>query len=212
MKKSIGILGGTFDPIHHGHLRLAIEAQETLNIDEVRLIPARQSPHRQPPYASEEQRLKMIELATAEINGVIVDDRELQREGRSYTIDTVKSLRNEFSQSTIALIIGMDAFKTFNSWRDWMSILDYVHIILVDRPESDENFSDLELKDYYLKNKSEKMSDAMQTPAGQILKIEIPKLEISSTHIRQQLINDLDVRYLLPTKVIDYIKEESLYH
>jgi nicotinate-nucleotide adenylyltransferase len=212
MKKSIGILGGTFDPIHHGHLRLAIEAQEALEIEEVRLIPARQSPHRQPPQASPEQRLKMIELATANIEGVIVDDRELHREGKSYTIDTVKSLRDEYSQSTIALIVGMDAFKTLNTWRDWMSILDYVHIILADRSESTADFSEPELKEFYLQNKSTNLSDAMQRPAGQILKIDIPKLDISSTHIRQQLVNNLDVRYLLPTNVNDYINEESIYH
>ena len=142
MKKSIGILGGTFDPIHHGHLRLSIGAKEILKFDEVRLVPARQSPHRQPSHASPQQRLKMIELAIAESKGVIVDDRELHRDGKSYTIDTVKSLRNEFIQSTIALIIGMDAFKTLKRWRDWLYILDYVHIILADRPESTPDLSD----------------------------------------------------------------------
>ena len=121
-------------------------------------------------------------------------------------------MRSEFEQTPIALIIGMDAFKTFNSWCDWGSILDYSHIILAERPGDPTSFSDKELEDYYLQYKSQNVSDALEMPAGQILKIDIPMLEISSTQIRHQLSNDLDVSYLLPTKVIDFINEESLYY
>lgn len=212
MNKTIGILGGTFDPIHNGHLRLAIETREALNINEVRLIPVKTPAHRQLPEASPAQRLKMIELAIADIHGMVADDRELRREGISYMIDTVKSLRSEFEQTPVGLIIGMDAFKTFNRWQDWGSILDYVHIILVDRPGEPAVFSDRQLEDYYLQYKNENIAEVLQTPAGQILKIDIPMLDISSTHIRHKLSNGLDARHLIPTSVMDYINEESLYH
>lgn len=212
MKNAMGILGGTFDPIHNGHLHLAIETQKALDIEEIRLIPVQQPPHRQTPHASPKQRLNMIELAIADLKGIVADDRELQREGISYTIDTVKSLRNEFEQIPIALIIGMDAFQTLNSWRDWSSILDYVHIIIADRPGNPAHLSNLELEDFYLQYRSENHSDALQMPAGQILKFDIPMMDISSTQIRYRLSNNLDARNTLPTKVIDYIHEESLYH
>ncbi|MGH8120697.1 MAG: nicotinate (nicotinamide) nucleotide adenylyltransferase, partial [Gammaproteobacteria bacterium] len=132
--KPIGILGGTFDPVHHGHLRLAIECCERLALAEVRLVPLRVPPHRKPPRASPEHRLAMLKLAAENKNNLIVDDSELRRKTISYTIDTVSTLRKSSGRTPLCLLLGTDAFNMLHTWHRWQALLDYVHVVIAERP------------------------------------------------------------------------------
>jgi nicotinate-nucleotide adenylyltransferase len=136
MKPAIGLLGGTFNPIHNGHLRLALEIYERLSLTEVRLIPSAQPPHRTIPSVSSELRLEMVQAAIAGVTGLTADDRELQRDGPSYMIDTLISLRAEYPDNPLCLILGSDAFMNLNSWHQSAQIINLAHIIVVRRPNT----------------------------------------------------------------------------
>lgn len=211
MVKPIGILGGTFDPIHHGHLRLALEVYEALELEEVRLIPSLIPPHRDTPHASNDQRQTMLQLATEDVNNVVVDERELRREGTSYTIDTLKDLHHELKDVPLCMILGMDAFQQINSWNSWMNLLEYAHIIVADRPGSNTRFDHPDVADLYKKHSVEDRRSIRDQLCGHILKIDLPMLDIASTNIRELLVENKQVRYLLPDSVISYIFNEGLY-
>ena len=131
----IGILGGTFDPVHFGHLRLAVEMYQDLGLQEVRLVPCRIPPHRNAPQASPEQRLAMLRLAIEHELGLRVDQRELQRDGPSYMVDTLQSLRDELGPDTpLSLILGMDAFDDIDTWHRWEELIQLAHFIVIQRP------------------------------------------------------------------------------
>ena len=209
--KPLGVLGGTFDPIHHGHLRLALECYERLALDEVRLIPLHTPPHRHVPIAEPAHRLAMLQLAVAEHSALVADDREIQRSGVSYTIDTLRSLREQRNSQPLCTIMGLDAFQTLDSWRDWRLILEYSHIIVVNRPGSPVSFESEEIAHLFEKNSVTDPSDLQQQPAGTILKIDIPMLDISATRIRQLVSEKRDTHFLLPDSVINYIEQHDLY-
>lgn len=132
----IGLLGGTFDPVHHGHLRIALEAKEALGLTEVRFIPCRQPPHRGDASATAQQRLDLLRLACGDMPGFAVDTRELERPGPSYMVDTLASLRAERGDEPLCLILGWDAFLGLPGWHRWQNLLDYAHLAVVQRPGS----------------------------------------------------------------------------
>ena len=132
--KMIGIFGGTFDPIHYGHLRSALEVKEIFGLTEVRLIPSAQPPHREQPAATALMRLQMLELAVKNQPGLIIDTRELNRSGVSYMVDTLKSLRKEFKDEPLLLFIGSDAFNNLKTWYQWQHLFDFAHIVVMTRP------------------------------------------------------------------------------
>jgi nicotinate-nucleotide adenylyltransferase len=209
--KPIGLLGGTFDPVHFGHLRLTLEIVQRLDLQELRLVPLHVPPHRESPHATAEQRYAMLQIAIADVDCLHVDKRELHREGVSYTIDTIKSLRIEIGNTPLCLLLGMDAFKSIDTWHQWEELLTFAHIIIADRPGTalpndamaiQELIDEHSVDDYLLLH---------QTRAGKILHIPIPMLDISSTHIRQQISKRNNVRFLLPDAVIDYIHANHLY-
>lgn len=208
---AIGILGGTFDPVHFGHLRLALEVRQQLGLEQVRLIPLYQPPHRAAPVASAEQRLAMLQLAVRKTDGLVIDDCELARAGTSYTIDTVRMLRESSPQQSLCLIIGMDQFQKFDSWREWSSLPDYVHIILVDRPGMDNSIEHPALARFYRSRLTDDTSIITDKPAGAMLKVSVPLLDISSSRIRELLHAGDSTKFLLPDAVINYIEENDLY-
>ena len=130
----IGIFGGTFDPIHYGHLRPASEIRRTLNLDALYLVPAANPPHRPSPVATPAQRLTMLELALTEFPELQVDDRELQRGGISYTVDTLRSYRSQYPQAALALLVGTDAFDGIETWHQWQQLPELAHIVVMQRP------------------------------------------------------------------------------
>ena len=138
MNRSLAIFGGTFDPIHFGHLRTALELMQRLEFDELRMLPCHMPPHRDNPLAAPSQRLGMLQLAVQEVSELGVDDREIERGGVSYMVDTLQSFRDELGASvSLSLVVGMDSFLTLPKWYEWERIPDLAHIVVVARPGSE---------------------------------------------------------------------------
>lgn len=211
----IGTLGGTFDPVHNGHIRLALEAQQQLKLDQVRLIPVNIPAHRSKPVTSPAHRLAMITLAIENEPDLYVDTRELESEDISFTINTLKSLRQELSDDALCLIVGRDAFEKIDSWKDWQDLLDYAHIIVANRPDismdkSTNNIS-LELQRWIENHQITDHALLKNNLSGNIVFINIPMLDISSSMIRQCYSEHQTTDKLLPTIIQTYIKDNHLY-
>lgn len=211
---AVGILGGTFNPVHFGHLRMAEELAESLKLETVRFIPAAKPPHKHAPVISAEQRAAMVKLAIQDNPRFVFDDCELRRNGASYTLDTLSSLRAELGESTsLILFMGSDAFTQFDTWHCWRDIIKLCHIALVARPPQHGHPQPLSaaletfLQDHYSEN-----ADALHhAPFGVITMRTITALDISSTAIRHALQHGRSVHYLMPESVIDFIHVNHLY-
>ena len=203
----IGVLGGTFDPVHYGHLRTALEVVEHFGLSTLRLIPGNVPPHRQQPVASPQQRLAMLQLAIAQEPCLQADDRELRREGYSYSFDTLASLRQEIGQEMPLLFtLGFDAFLKFQDWHRWNEILAQTHLVVVQRP----GYS-LPPAGWYESRLSTDPNELCSTPAGRIYPFAVTALDISATRLRDALRLGHNPRYLLPDSVLDYIHTHQLY-
>jgi len=208
--KAIGILGGTFDPIHLGHLRLALELYEALDLAKVHLIPCHQPVHRKSPAASPDQRLAMVKCAVANEQALHADDREIRRQGPSYMVDTLISLREEFPDSPLCLLIGIDAFLGFPSWNRWKEILGLAHIVIAHRPQYHLPSTGI-VSDLLKERLQHEISYIHENMAGGILLRPITALEISASDIRKLIAMGRNPRYLLPDEVFNYIKQHGTY-
>lgn len=206
----IGILGGTFDPVHTGHLRTALEVREALGLDEIRLIPCRVPPHRPEPVASSEQRTRMLQAAIAGHPGFVIDERELQRTGPSWMLDTLVSLRRDFPGKGICLIIGMDAFRGLPSWHRWRELPDYCHLIVMTRPGVKLPETG-ELGEFIAMRRVQGVRSLEQQSAGLLLFQQVSYLEISGTQIRSLLAAGGHADFLVPDSVLSIINEQGLY-
>ncbi|WAJ38405.1 nicotinate-nucleotide adenylyltransferase [Pseudomonas sp. GOM7] len=208
--RRIGLLGGTFNPVHIGHLRAALEVAEFMQLDELRLIPSARPPHRDAPQATAEQRLAMVELAVADEPRLSVDDRELRRDRPSYTVETLESIRSELApDDQLFLLIGWDAFCGLPSWHRWQELLEYCHLLVLQRPDADSEAPEA-LRDLLA---ARSVSDplSLSGPGGQISFIWQTPLAVSATQIRQLLASGRSARYLLPDAVLAYIQAHQLY-
>lgn len=208
--RPIGIFGGTFDPIHYGHLRSAFEMLQALDFEEVRFIPCGDPPHRGVTYATAEQRSQLVELAIDGQDGFVSDDRELTRGGLSYTIDTLESLRKEFPGRSLGLIVGMDAFLGLPGWHRWDEILDIAHIIVAHRPgwkAPDIGALGGLISDFG----THRVKDLHTATAGRVHIHAVTQLEISSTEIRDLVAAGRDPRFLMPDAVRDEILNSRIY-
>ncbi|MDD5580439.1 MAG: nicotinate-nucleotide adenylyltransferase [Methylobacter sp.] len=203
----IGIFGGTFDPVHYGHLRSAVEVKDIFGLAEIRFIPGANPPHREQPAAMAIMRLQMLELAIKNQPGLTCDTRELEREGYSYTVDTLKSLRQEFPRKSLLLFIGSDAFNGLTTWHQWQRLFDYAHIVVMTRPCFDVQ----ELDDFYKVRQTEEITELTQHTSGKLFFQRITQLDISATAIRQLISEKKNPGFLLPDSVIEYIKQHRLY-
>ncbi len=207
---SLAIFGGTFDPIHIGHLRSAIEVRELLACDELRFIPSCQPPHRAEPIATSEQRLRMLELAIGDEPRLAVDAREIERNGPSYTIDTLTELRAEIgAQCALYLILGMDAFASLATWKRWRELLSFAHIVVMQRPgrELPKSGAVAELLQQHRVDAA-----ALRTAAhGAIAVVQLTRLPISASAIRDLIRSQRSPRYLLPDAVLQFIRTNRLY-
>jgi nicotinate-nucleotide adenylyltransferase len=207
----IGILGGTFDPIHFGHLRPALDMQQALGFEELRLLPCRQPPHRDQPHAAPEQRLTMLQLATLGEAGLSIDERELHRDGPSYMVDTLLSLRAELGDdSCLALLIGMDALHGLDRWQRWRELVDLCHLVVATRPgwSAPQQGAVADLV------RERQVADAAllrALPAGKLMFCPVTALDISASRIRALVADGKSARYLLPDAVLEYIQMTGLY-
>jgi len=208
--QSIGLFGGTFDPIHHGHLRLAIELYERLELAEVRFIPVAQPPHRYQPIASAHLRLAMVKAAITGVKGLTLDDRELGRPGFSYTVDTLRSLREEYPTHSLCFILGMDAFLGLPQWYQWEHLITLAHLLVVQRADTLVPQAHI-MHDFLISHQLRTPEELLTQPAGGIWLEEIPRLNISSTQIRDLIATGRNPHYLLPNPVLDLIHIYQLY-
>ena len=206
----IGIYGGTFDPIHYGHLRSALEVAEQLSLLKVLMIPSAQPPHRETPEVSAQHRWQMLQLALNGQTRLLADDREILRDGPSYTYDTLVSLREELGSQPLCLIQGADVFARFNTWHRWRELPDLAHIIVMSRAGERVTWSD-EVKQQFAQAKASDAAELLCSPAGKICEVAVTPLQISATDIRQRLSQQKEVRYLIPDSVLTYIERHQLY-
>jgi nicotinate-nucleotide adenylyltransferase len=208
--KAVGLLGGTFDPVHYGHLRAAVEVRDQLGLDEMRLLPSGTPPHRPPPGASPEHRRAMLEIAIAGAPGLLVDDRELHRPGNSYMVDTLADIRSELADVPLLLLIGQDAANALDQWHQWQRLFDLAHLVIMRRPDSEASYTE-ELRAEMSRRTVDPASMPGGRLAGRVSSLEISQLDISSTAIRDMLAAGRSPDYLLPGAVIDYIRRNGLY-
>ncbi len=209
-KKAIGIFGGTFDPVHYGHLRAALEAMESLQLQDFRMLPAGTPPHRANTFAPAEHRLAMLKLALSRYPELQVDEREVRREGASYMVDTLSEIRRKEGDAPILLMIGQDAVNVLDKWHEWRSLFDLAHLVIMRRPESKHIYSGALFEQVQPRLVSDPLA-LQNSPSGLVLPLEVTQLAISSTEIRRQIYAGLSPRFLLPDPIIDYILEHSLY-
>ncbi len=211
----MGILGGTFDPIHYGHLRLAEEMLELAHLQKIYFIPAGTPPHRESPQVSAQHRSAMVKLAIADQPAFVLDSREVERITPCYTVDTLRELRAELGMALpLCLLMGGDAFLQLHTWHEWEQLFDLAHIVVGYRP----GFTLVDrihtatpaLRSHYQQRLCN-ADDLSQHPAGGIVELAIPKLEISATLIRSRVAENRSIRYLLPNAVADYIHQHHLY-
>ncbi len=213
MFKLIGLLGGTFNPIHYGHLRMAQELADALSLTEIRFIPSANPPHKTEPTVSAQHRAEMVQLAIADNPVFKLDTRELNRQGASYMIDTLISLREEFGDNvSLCLIMGSDAFSKLDSWHRWDELLNYCHIVLVQRPDNQTQPKlSGQLTVFLADNYTENNDDLTEKSAGYIHMQQITAQEISASKIRENIKLVKNLRYLTPNAVIQFIEANHLY-
>ena len=209
--RSTAIFGGTFDPIHNGHLRSAVELREVLGVDELRLMPSHRPPLRDTPNASSEQRLAMAAAAIAGEPGLALEDRELRRDKPSYSAETLRELRADLTADhALIFIVGSDAFNQLHRWKDWRGIFEQAHLLVLERPGYSLSPSpevSAHLSDRWLER-----ADALKTiPFGKVCRLQLSQLAISATDIRKRVADGRSVRYLLPDAVQTYIFDQRLY-
>ena len=213
----LGIFGGTFDPIHHGHLRLAQEALEQCGLAAVHFIPSGMPPHRNVPHASAQHRLDMVRLALQNNLAFTLDEREIHRTDPCYTVDTLTALRTEFGMHRpLCLLMGGDVFLMLHTWHEWKRLFELAHIVVMQRAGGHPLGNAMKKADAALRNEYHaRLAPSPRvlgdSPAGVILVANMPALEISATDIRRRCSEEKSIRYLLPGAVGRYIQSHHLY-
>lgn len=223
----IGVFGGTFDPIHNGHLRIALDVQQQLSLSCVHFIPCKNPVHRDEPMLGAEQRLHLLRLAIQDQSSFVADDREIQRVGPSYMIDTLESLATDYPQQPLLLMIGADAFAGFDQWHRWQEILERAHLVLMQRPGLSQIYSPdsysqelaHELRQRIVgqaTDSPQKISGNLQQllakkSAGSIICVPVTQLKISASEIRKKLKMGQGIDYLLPESVRQEVINQQYY-
>lgn len=206
----IGLLGGTFDPIHIGHLRCALDLCDELQLSHLKLIPAFIPPLRDQPQVSAAQRLDMLRLAIAGEGRLQVDERELQRPGPSYSLDTLKELRVEFGSQPLLFAIGADAFANLHRWHQWEALFDYAHIIVMGRP-THGGVADPRVLAQLQQRQVEDVGALADCAHGGLYQTRFVGLPISASGIREKVLRGESIRYLVPDAVCQYIRTNGFY-
>jgi len=209
MLRTIGIFGGTFDPVHRGHIAIAQDFRQQLQLDELRLVPARVPPHRAPTQASGEDRLAMLQLATANTE-LVVDDRELKRDGYSYTIDTFDSLRRELGDDvSLVLCLGSDAFSQLDTWQRWQELLACAHLAVALRADAAREFNPA-IRQLVERHQTSSAMALKNTTSGCLWLAQLSQIPVSSTQVRQALAATHTSPDVHPD-VLNFIQQRGLY-
>lgn len=208
----IAMLGGTFDPVHLGHLRTAVELRMMLTLDGVHMVPAAQPPLRDRPRVSSQQRLALLRMAIGDTPGLLADPCELEREGPSWSVDSLADLRERYgSQARLVMALGHDAFLKLADWRQPERILELAHVVVVDRPDHEQALPEA-LKPLFAGREVDGVEALMAGPAGRLLRLRLPsRMAISASFVRDSLVDGTSVRYLLSESVEAEIRRLGLY-
>ncbi|MCB5160651.1 nicotinate-nucleotide adenylyltransferase [Marinomonas sp. E8] len=208
---SLAIMGGTFDPVHNGHLRTAVEILDRFGYSSLKLIPCFQPVHKGKPGVSPQQRLDMVRLAISGDARLSVDAREIEREGPSYSIDTLKNIRAEIGADTpLIMVLGMDSFLSLPTWSQWQELTKYAHIFVVSRPGWEPDLIS-ELSAFCEKYRANSSYELQCAPSGRLWFETLTPLGISSSMIRSLASKNESIAYLLPEPVQEYIEQHQLY-
>ena len=207
MPRLICVFGGTFDPVHYGHLKPLDELQQHLAADAVHILPASVPPHRPPPLANSEQRLNMMQLALREYPAFTLDTRELERSGPSWTVLTLQSFRQQYPDASLCLVMGSDAFNGLGSWYHWQQIPQLANIIVIERAGM-ETAARPEWAAGHLVRDADSLRNSK---CSSILFVSLKGYDISATAIRKRVGEGLDVGGMLPDEVIGYIRRNGIY-
>ena len=210
MNQATAIFGGTFDPVHFGHLRAASEVKEMLDIDDFRLLPAGMPPHRTSTHADGEHRLAMLRLAVADYPDLVVDDREIRREGASYMVDTLVDIRRESGDRPLLLIVGQDAANQLDGWHELTNLLNLTHLVIMTRPSATHDYS-AELDSFLQKRVVSDSAQLFSQSEGLVHYLNVTQLAIASTNIRNLISLGQSPRFLLPDRVLAYAGYHRLY-
>ncbi|MGJ8522131.1 putative nicotinate-nucleotide adenylyltransferase [Carnimonas sp. R-84981] len=211
-ERRVAMFGGTFDPIHIGHLRSAVELREVLGIDHLHMIVNRLPPHRETPGISAADRLAMVKAGVGDTPGLIVDAREVEREGPSWSLLTLKSLREEYgADARLVMAIGMDSYQHLDQWHQVEALFEVAHVVVIDRPGSDFTPSQplLELVEPHRVDSLEALFSA---PNGYFMQVALPSpVDVSATDLRRRVAEGRSIRYLVPDRVEQLITQQHFY-
>ena len=210
MMERIGIMGGMFDPVHIGHIKVAVAAQKVLQLDQVRLVPCGIPNHREQALCSSLQRLDMLQLAVSSYPQLKVDDRELNRPGISYTYDTLLSLRKEFQDSGLYFILGIDAFASLHQWHRWQELFDLCHFVVIERPGFTGVLSE-ELGRQMQQRRVADVTELLDRQSGLVFDMEGLDSPVSSSMVRDHIANNYSLDHLLDPAVASYLERHQLY-
>jgi len=212
----IGVFGGTFDPVHFGHLRPALEVFQSLGLREMRMLPARHPPHRETPEIDIKHRLTMLRAALGrDTPGLVADNRELRREGPSYMVDTLQEMREELGDEPLCLVLGADAFLQLHTWHRWRELLTLAHVVVTHRPGWSLDDADVqmvpELSALWRECRVDDREQLAARPCGRVMPVTVSQLDISATRIRAMVAAGESPRFLVPDRVWNLIRMQGMY-
>ena len=205
----IGVFGGTFDPVHNGHLRTALDVQEALGIRRIHFVPLKEAVHRDQPGTPAELRCALVQAAVADQPGFIMDNRELHREGPSRSYHTLESFRREYPDEPLCFLMGGDAFNGYLQWHRPLEILELAHLVVMQRPDASRPGG--ELAALLDRSQTREAGDLHASPAGRIFLQPVTQLDISASDIRQRIAVGRSARFLVPEQVLGIIQQLRLY-